>query len=325
MLNLKIKNYLISLAITILIISFIIIFLIYKKYINIFLILFFIFFLFIITNILLYFSIRIEKEQLRLNLLIDKLQKNQRQLNILMDKWNQELNLARKTQKKLIPEKDICISDYQFILKYIPAIEIGGDYCEIFPIDDEHLGFVIADVSGHGIASALISSMLKITSTISKDLLLEPNVFLKYINYYLYNVIGNHFLTMLCGILDLKNHTIKISNSGHCLPLLIDLEKKEIKQIQIYGMCMGIYPDVNFDQVQIQFHPNTILFFYTDGITEAFINEDKIYGERRLMENILLNLNKDIHTMVKNIVFDVFVNRNDKYTDDIAILVIQRK
>jgi len=95
----------------------------------------------------------------RLNKLIKNLYENEKTFIRLKQQVERELILARKTQRKLIPEKNIEKNNYKFILKYVPAQEIGGDYCEIFEIDEDHMGFVVADVSGHGIASALISSI----------------------------------------------------------------------------------------------------------------------------------------------------------------------
>ena len=259
----------------------------------------------------------------RLNKLIKNLYENEKTFIRLKQQVERELILARKTQRKLIPEKNIEKNNYKFILKYVPAQEIGGDYCEIFEIDEDHMGFVIADVSGHGIVSALISSMIKMVCTLSKDLLIEPHLFLKYINYYLYDKIGGHFLTMIAGVLNTKNHFLKVANSGHCLPILIDSHQKTISTLEIYGMCMGVYPDLDYNSIVVPLQKGNRVLFYTDGITETVYKDDELYGEERLIKKLYECMENNLEECIEKILLDVLYHRQQE-SDDIAILFFEK-
>lgn len=267
---------------------------------------------------------RLKKEKKRLIDIKNNLTKKQKELENIKNKIQNELNLARKTQRKLIPQRSFEYHDYKFLIKYIPAIQIGGDYCEVFEIDNDMMGFVIADVSGHGVSSALISSMIKIICSLTKDLLVELHIFLKYVNYYLYDMFAGHYLTMIGGIIDLKKHVMKISNAGHCYPIIIDKQNKEIKKLEIQGMCIGISPDLDFNILKIELPVNSRFFLFTDGLFDFLINNDEIYGEERLIENIYKNIDFDQENFTKNILLEVFKYRHDHNLDDIALLLIDR-
>ncbi len=281
----------------------------------------------ILTIIYIYFYFlydKINKEKNQLDSIKENLNKKQKELENLKQRIENELKLARKTQRKLIPQRNFEHLEYKFLIKYVPAIHIGGDYCEVFEIDKDIFGFVIADVSGHGVSSALISSMIKIISSLTKDLLLEPHIFLKYVNYYLYDMFAGHYLTMMGGIIDLKNHMMKVSNAGHCYPLIIDKQNHEIKKIELQGMCMGITPDLDFNILKMGIPKHTRIFFFTDGLFDFLINEEETYGEDRLIENIYKNICYDQENFSKHILLDVFKYRYDHNSDDIAMLLIDR-
>lgn len=266
----------------------------------------------------------IKKEKKRLMEIKSNLAKKHKELENIKHKIENELKLARKTQRKLIPQRRFESNDYKFLIKYIPALHIGGDYCEVFEIDKDMIGFVIADVSGHGVSSALISSMIKLICSLTKDLLVEPHIFLKYVNYYLYDMFAGHYLTMIGGIIDLKKHVIKLSNAGHTYPFVIDKQKKEIKKLEVEGMCMGISPDLDFNVLELNFPVHTRFFLFTDGLFDFLINNEEVYGEERLIENIYKNIDFDQENFSKNILLDVFKYRYNHNSDDITMLLIDR-
>lgn len=218
-----------------------------------------------------------------------------------------ELDIARGIQASNLPTKAI-ENDYFIVDGYShPAKEVGGDFFDYYMIDDDNLAIVIGDASGKGVPAAILAM---ITQVMIKQLLkgeLNPSKVLFLLNNQLCeNNPESMFLTLWLGIYNRTNKKLTFSNAGHNPPLI--KENGEFRYMDIdSGIVLGIMGD--FDYVLEEINLTNELILYTDGITDANNEDDKMYGEDRLLSffkrfesdaNPIDPLLNDIHEFTKD-------------------------
>ncbi|TYB31626.1 MAG: SpoIIE family protein phosphatase [Candidatus Mcinerneyibacterium aminivorans] len=245
----------------------------------------------------------------------------------LMEK---QLNLARKIQFSLLPDKNIPHEKFNIYWRYKPATRIGGDYCDIIKNKNNDLFFVMADVSGKGINGAIYMSMIRTFFHTTVDLINIEQILL-YLNDYLKNKLpAKIFVTMLIFNYKNENDKLQYIHLGHNEPILYRSKKNSVEFLQADGMALGLTKNEvfkkNYKINNINLEKNDFIFSYTDGITEARNNYDQLYGQKRLFEILDENKNKKIEDIVNKVSQDIFNFRgNYGQTDDIAMLSFKRK
>lgn len=241
-----------------------------------------------------------------------------------------ELKIASEIQMGILPKKFPPFPDrteFDIFATIKPAKEVGGDFYDFFFIDQNHLCFVIADVSGKGIPAAIF---MAVTRTFIKAIAasgISPGELLTKVNEEL--CIGNDsnmFVTIFCGILDTKTGEIMYTNAGHNPPLIIQ-DGKQVKWLEgERNIFIGAMEQVNYKTDRIVLHHGDALFMYTDGVTEAMNErEDQFTGERLEKEIIALQ-DKPIQEIVDEIMEKVVSFAHGvSQSDDITMLALQFK
>ena len=187
-----------------------------------------------------------------------------------------ELEIARQVQMGMLPfdfNPDNNNVEFAALLK--PAKEVGGDFFDIFYIDDENLCICLGDVSDKGAGSALFMAA---TKTLIKSHALNSkstaSIVFRVNNELSKNNMKSMFSTLFVGIYNLNDGTLLYSNCGHCYPLMIDknMSLKELKELN--GPPVGVIEGFSFTEQKINFSPEQTILVYSDGITEAR-NKDK--------------------------------------------------
>ncbi len=247
--------------------------------------------------------------------------------SIEKERMEKELDLAREIQQKILPKGKPDIPNVDVSASFIPAFEVGGDYYDFFRFDDEHYGFVIADVSGKGIQSAFIMSEVKgIFESLSKidfspaEILIRANEILKK------SLDRKSFVTATFGILNTKNGKFKFSRAGHA-PVL----HKRNDTLQSYvprGIGLGISPSKEFartlEEMEVQLGNGDLIILFTDGVNEAMNSANEEFGYDRL-EAIVKNsgeLSPDAlsRKIIKEL--SVFSKENPQH-DDITLVIFK--
>jgi phosphoserine phosphatase RsbU/P len=237
-----------------------------------------------------------------------------------------DLNIAREIQQAILP-KIFSLSpekqNFDIYASMVAAREVGGDFYDFFMIDDNRLGFVIGDVSGKGVPAAIFMA-------VSRTLIRATGIkggtagdCVRYVNKLLCNEsVASMFVTVFYGILDLTNGKVEFVNAGHNPPYL--LNSKGIKKLEITGdTVLGVFDDIIFHPGKIEMNPGEKLFLYTDGVTEAFNNQDEAYGEKRLENLLMQNLAKPVDTIINETMESVKVYVDEApQSDDITLLSI---
>lgn len=240
----------------------------------------------------------------------------------------QELDIATTIQTSILPKTFPPFPDrkeFDIFAKMIPAKEVGGDLYDFFLIDKYRLGIVIGDVSGKGIASALLMAVCKtlLKATASKGI--PCDVVLTEVNNLLVDESpSNMFVTLFYGVLDTRSGSFEYSNAGHNSPYLISNDGS-IKQLpDIGGLLLGAMKDVEYQSNVIMLKPEESIFLFTDGVTEAFNKNEEEFNVERL-KNVLLNKNGFAPKDFVQQVFEQVQNFTNgvEQSDDITCLALK--
>ena len=260
-----------------------------------------------------------------------KLIKKQEEITRSNERIETELNLASAIQENMLPQADNPFPEHDEIDIYatmVPAKEVGGDFYDMFLIDDNHLAICIADVSGKGIPASLFMMISKILIKNVSKIDTDINTVFEKVNNMLCD--GNKtdiFVTSWFGILNLKNGNMDFVNAGHNPPLLYSKEKNNFDYLKtIPNFVLGGMKDTKYNKYRIQLNPGDRIFLYTDGIVEANNSDNDLYGEKRLQKflnnNIALGVKDTINSVKADL--DKFVGNNEQF-DDITMLELLYK
>lgn len=247
-------------------------------------------------------------------------------LQVAHAKINSDLEHARTIQHGLLPQDLDDTQDFQIGTFYLSADAVGGDYYDVFNIEPGIYGLVVADVSGHGVASALIMSMGKILLKTFSRHEHSPQKTLEQINQiFLSEINTDHFVTFFYAVLDTNKHSLRFTSAGHCPILFFNRHDSTSQLIKADGLFLGVFPDMMLHETDINYSPGTIrMVLYTDGLIEAKNTEDDMYGVDRLREISGNTLSESPKSAVTSILNDqkAFCGGDTTPEDDITLLVI---
>lgn len=241
-----------------------------------------------------------------------------------------ELQVATQIQANMLP----CIfpafperKEFNVYATMNPAKEVGGDFYDFFMVDDSHVAFVMADVSGKGVPAALF---MVIGKTLLKDHTVPGvplgQVFMEVNNLLCETNKEGLFITAFEAVLDLKTGEMEYVNAGHELPFICKKNGNFAPFKIKAGFVLAGMEDIAYKSSKLQLEVGDRLYQYTDGVTEATNAENELYGMERL--EAVLNMHKDssldelLHAVRQDI--DKFV-RDAPQFDDITMLCVEYK
>jgi len=231
----------------------------------------------------------------------------------------QELQVAREFQRMLLPRAVPKIEGYEFSAINESALMVGGDFYDFFMIDRNHLGVVIADVSGKGIPGALIMAVVRSVLRAEARDTTSPKEALRRVNERLLtDTKDNVFVTITYAILDIPNQRLRFVRAGH-EPILVRHQPEStgedaallaprINQFLPEGMAVGLMPGDIFsstEELEIQLTPGDVVLLYTDGAIEAVDVESREYGRPKLVEMLLREGGRSAEELVAELTRDI--------------------
>ena len=206
----------------------------------------------------------------------------------------EELRIARSIQMSLLPQGQIAIPGLSVTALCVPAREVGGDYYDFFPLGDDRLGVLIADVSGKGTSAALYMAELKGLMLSLSQTCPSPRQLLLTANQIISNNLDSRsFITMTYAVIDLAARTMVHARAGHT-PLICRRQcgtgEPSVEILTPDGLVLGLRIDGGelferlLTEVTMPLHSGDVLMFFTDGISEAMNVESDLFGEARLAE-----------------------------------------
>jgi phosphoserine phosphatase RsbU/P len=212
-----------------------------------------------------------------------------RQLDVL----NNELEMARQIQLSILPHELPTLPGLDIAARFLPMATVGGDFYDFIRIDDEHLGILIADVSGHGLSSALIASMLQVALGGQVAHASQPAEVLAGLNRAVSGKFSTNFVTAAYIYVDLDKNLMRYSGAGHPPLMQYRNSTDSARQFLENGMVLGIMDDSAYAALEIPLEPGDRQVLYTDGILEAANSAGEMYGAERFMR--FLESNKSLN------------------------------
>ena len=239
-----------------------------------------------------------------------------------------ELNVATQIQADMLPRIFPAFperSEFDLFATMTPAKEVGGDFYDFFLIDDDHLGLVMADVSGKGVPAALFMVIAKTLIKNRSQLGGNPAEILSFVNEQLCE--GNEaelFVTVWLAIIEISTGKGMAANAGHEHPAIRRGDGSWELSYYKHSPAVATMEGLRFREHEFEIHPGDSLFVYTDGVTEATNAHNELFGEQRLLE--ALNKDNMAHPrdLLKNVKegIDTFVGDAPQF-DDITMLCLK--
>lgn len=238
-----------------------------------------------------------------------------------------ELATARQIQHNLLPEKqEILDRSLSFDYAYIPCDELGGDFFDIFRINGKQVLFYVIDVSGHGVASSLITIFTKIFFSIHSKTEDDPSKLLHMLNQQFFRErLTEKYITVFLGILDLNTDVITWSSAGQSVaPIIYTAEREEV--LSMHSFPIGLLENVKYTNSTSLMKPGTSLLMYSDGVTDIRVGEGiPIFEEQSLLRYIHTHKYSDNQSMVHSLLSYINMRaQNDEFQDDVTIFLLKR-
>lgn len=192
----------------------------------------------------------------------------------------EDLELAARIQRELLPKRNLQIDGWEVSYHYEAAGPVSGDYCDLITQDDGSFYFILGDVSGKGVAAAMLMNQLHamFRTLISVGLPLNQLVE-RASRVFCESTLPTHFATLVCGKVNISGE-IEICNAGHLPPLLV--HDGAVTSIAATGLPVGVFCNEQFTATKVQLAPGDTLFLYTDGLSETQDELGTEYGVHRL-------------------------------------------
>jgi serine phosphatase RsbU (regulator of sigma subunit) len=203
----------------------------------------------------------------------------------------QDQQAGRHIQLRMLPKSPMLLGDYVFSHSVIPSLYLSGDFTDYFLVGDRHATFVIADVSGHGSSSAFVTVLLKNlfarkrSDYIHRDdpTVLSPVALVESANRDLLELGIGKFATLVVGVIDLEENTLRYSIAGH-LPLPVLVSASGARYLEGEGTAAGIMEDAEYEDHLIDLPESFMLALFTDGILEILPPGNLVEKEKYFLE-----------------------------------------
>jgi sigma-B regulation protein RsbU (phosphoserine phosphatase) len=234
-----------------------------------------------------------------------------------------EIEIARNVQQRLFPPPSHILASTDYAGRCAPAREVGGDYYDFFDLAPGVLGFVLADVSGKGIAAALLMANLqgcfRSHSAIALD---SPRSLLCAVNRLFFDSTPpEQFATLFFGQYDERTRRLRYVNCGHPAPVVI-AGPEGVERLGTTATVLGAFRDWDCEERSVQLAPGDTLVAYSDGVTEAGIDADEEFGEERLLEVLRSHRPKPIEALIAALI-EAAQALDPVQSDDITVLALR--
>ncbi len=240
----------------------------------------------------------------------------------------EDLTVAEKVQLSILP-KHFPASELLDIGIYFKAMEaVGGDMLDIIPIDEDHVGVLLVDVMGHGVPSALITTMLKVAF----NTWTRPDLSLAEISYNInndfYKVVKDvgYYCTFFFGIINIHTKELRYTMGNHPPQVLFRNKTKKCEELFAGGMSMGLMGDLPFEEESVILEPGDKILTFSDGIPETFNEQEQMYGDKRVVDFVEEHYDNNSQDLCHLLIDDVdkFLG-NAPVTDDRSLIIVTVK
>ncbi|MDF1745041.1 MAG: SpoIIE family protein phosphatase [Gimesia sp.] len=241
-------------------------------------------------------------------------------------RYDNEMEIAARVQKGLLPAKIPEIAGYDFFVSYEAARAVGGDYYDLIKTDESLIWFALGDVAGKGVPASLVMSRVCSAVRSTVEFVTDVTDAVHRINHHIdESAHDGRFITFILGQIDLTQNQVSFVNAGHLVPLLFEPDGTLRELTGDHpSVPLGVMEDYDYQTIQHQFQPGERLILFTDGVTEAMNTEREQFGLDRLKAAI--RESKSGSSMLGTSILQAvktFVGQNEQY-DDLTLVIIGR-
>jgi sigma-B regulation protein RsbU (phosphoserine phosphatase) len=242
-----------------------------------------------------------------------------------------DLAVAQEIQQAILPRifppfpENVHQMDIAASMK--AAKDVGGDFYDFFRIDDDHIGFVIADVSGKGVPAAIFMAVSRTLIRATGIRGVKPSECMTYSNALLSKEsVNSMFVTVFYGIYNITTGEVAYTNAGHNPPYVLKADGSVKALPMSSDLVAGVIDDHKFSEETFKLEHGDTLLLFTDGVTEAVDTEFKEYGDERLKALLQKEAQADCQQIIDHVKADVKAFAGDaEQSDDITLLALKRK
>lgn len=205
-----------------------------------------------------------------------------------------DIALASDVQRRLLPDAPPRMACADFAAISVPARRIGGDYYDFVELRESEIGIALADVSGKGVAAALIMSVVQASLRIisSEGDVPLPRLVARMNEFVHRSTPASKYVTFFYAQLDQRGRQLRYVNAGHNAPYLLrtgrastpDSPLPEIEQLSVGGTVVGMFPETGYEEATVELCPGDVLLAFTDGVPEAHNPDNEEFGDERLQQ-----------------------------------------
>jgi sigma-B regulation protein RsbU (phosphoserine phosphatase) len=236
-----------------------------------------------------------------------------------------ELEQARAVQQRFVTNLFPRGRGLQFAHRYRPSQMVGGDMFDVVAVGSDKIAIMMADVSGHGLPAALLTSVAKVLFRIGAERCADPEILLRWLNRQISSYLATgEFLTVFLGLWNAKTRKFSYAGAGHPPAMLLSYDGRTVERLRVSPGIVGVMPDGEFPVASVQLSAGQRIVCYTDGVTEATNDQEELLGEDRLAEICASFSNVPIATLVENAFREIDRFMADApQRDDQAMLVLE--
>jgi len=195
-----------------------------------------------------------------------------------------ELEIAEQIQTSILPREVPCRAGIEIAARYLPMSAVAGDFYDFLTFERNHLGILIADVTGHGVPAALIASMLKVAFASQAAHADDPARVLAGLNKALCGKFEDHFVTAAYLYADLDANLLRYAGAGHPPLLFKNRSNGEARSIEQNGLFLGMFPEADYSSIEMRLQPGDRYVLYTDGLPESKNASGEEFGIPRCLK-----------------------------------------
>jgi sigma-B regulation protein RsbU (phosphoserine phosphatase) len=217
----------------------------------------------------------------------------------------EEVSMARQIQLDLLPTEPPTTETMEISAHSTPSRTVGGDFFDFLHTNDNKVGICIADASGKGMPAAL---MIAQTQAILKSEVNNGNPIDQILDNMNQQMVtsssSEKYVTLFYGEIDQNTGIFQYSNAGHNYPILVR-ESGDMELLKTGGPIIGALPEMSYQSDSVKLNKNDVLFFFTDGLSEAMDESEQEYTEERIRDFICNNRNQTPDVLIDSILKDV--------------------
>jgi sigma-B regulation protein RsbU (phosphoserine phosphatase) len=233
-----------------------------------------------------------------------------------------DLSMAREVQLRLLPGEAPRMKNAEMAVRFLPARTIGGDLYDFVDYGVDKTAIVLGDVSGKAAPAALFAALVSGLMRSAATHRPQPARLLTTLNHALQErKMESHYVVMLFALWNDEERSLRVANSGAVQPLFC--RQGQSRTVEAEGLPLGLFPDVQYDEINVQAESGDVFVFVSDGITDAENDQDEMYGQERLTNLMCAHRDHAAEQIADAILADVsrFQGEHDRFDDETIIVL----